>query len=136
MAELKTKANKASVKEFLGKIPDARRRHDCFTLLRLMESLTGSKPSMWGTSIVGFGSYHYVYDSGREGDWFLVGFSPRKQDLTVYSMGGLEQSRDLLEKLGKFKSGKSCLYIKILEDIDLGILKHILLRSVRRLKDK
>ena len=136
MAELKTKANKASVREFLRKAPDAKRRQDCLVLLKLMESVTGSKPLMWGTSIVGFGSYHYVYASGREGDWFLVGFSPRKQDLTIYVTGGFQQSTDLLEKLGKFKSGGGCLYVKTLENISLGILKQIIARSVRRLKNK
>ncbi len=135
MAELKTKKNKASVKEFIQSIPDAGRRKDCFTILRLMESITGSKASMWGTSIVGFGNYHYVSGSGREGDWFLLGFSPRKQALTIYTMGGLQGVGGLLEKLGKIKTGGGCLYIKSLEDIDLNILRRLLTRTVTTLKN-
>ena len=136
MAELKTKATKASVAEFLRKIPDASRRRDCMTMRKLMERVTGSKPAMWGSSMVGFGTYHYVYASGREGDWFITGFSPRKQDLTIYTMCGLDESMDLLDKLGVFKRGKSCLYVKSLGDINLAILEKILRRSLKASRDK
>ena len=136
MAELKTKKTKASVKEFVQRVPDAGRRKDCFAVLKLMESITGSKASMWGTSIIGFGDYHYISKSGREGDWFLLGFSPRKQDLTIYTLGGLEPNRDLLDKLGKFKTRGSCLYIRKLEDVNLKTLERILARAVRALKSK
>lgn len=136
VAELKTKVTKASVAAYLQSIPGKDRRRDCVTLRKLMEKVTGSKPLMWGSRMVGFGSYHYVYASGREGDWFMVGFSPRKQDLTIYTMCGLEQNKDLLPKLGKFKSSRSCIYIKSLEDIDLGVLEKILKRSVEHLKSK
>lgn len=97
-----------------------------------MTSITGVKPKMWGTSIVGFGEYHYKYESGREGDWFLCGFSPRKQALTLYIMGGLESQKDLLARLGKYKIGKSCLYIKKLEDIDMKVLRSLIHQGVKK----
>src|SRR5215468_4019989 len=101
MAELKTKPTEASVKEFFNRIPDKERRDDCIAIAKMMEEATGEKPKMWGPSIVGFGSFHYKYDSGREGDWLLTGFSPRKKDLTLYIMMGFEKHRELMEKLGK-----------------------------------
>ncbi|TFH19807.1 MAG: DUF1801 domain-containing protein [Bacteroidia bacterium] len=101
-----------------------------------MEEQSGSKPKMWGDSMVGFGDYRYKYASGREGDWFLVGFSPRKQNLTLYIMGYLEFYTDILRGLGKFKHGKGCLYIKKLEDIDLDVLKTLISTSIKRLKDQ
>ncbi|HCA81525.1 MAG TPA: DUF1801 domain-containing protein [Bacteroidetes bacterium] len=136
MAELKTKKTKASVKEFIQSIPDEGRRKDSLTVLKLMESITGSKASIWGTRIVGFGDYHYVSGSGREGDWFLLGFAPRNQEFTIYTMGGLEPNRDLLDKLGKFKARGSCLYIRKLEDVNLKILEQLLVRTVKALKNK
>ena len=134
MAENKTKPTAKSVPKFLEQIEDPKRKADCKTLASLMEKLSGSKPKMWGDSIVGFGDYHYKYASGREGDWFLVGFSPRKQNLTVYIMGYLEQYPDHLEKLGKFKHGKGCLYIKTLEDIHMDTLESLIISSIQRLK--
>ena len=131
MAELKTKVTDASVVEFLNTFKDDPRRQDCFTILELMRNATGSKPKMWGSSIIGFGNYHYVYDSGREGDWFLTGFSPRKQNLTLYVMGGFAQYDTLLKKLGKYKTGKSCLYINKLQDIDLPALRKLIGQSVK-----
>ncbi len=128
MAELKTKANDASVAEFLKGIKDERTREDCKAIAKIMSTVTGSKPRMWGTSIVGFGKYHYQYDSGREGEWFLAGFSPRKQNLTLYCMGGFQG--DLIKKLGKYKTGGSCLYIKRLEDVDVPTLKKLVEKSV------
>lgn len=131
MAELKTKKNTASVKGFLQSVVDTQMREDCNTVAELMSSITKSNPKMWGATIVGFGEYHYRYESGREGDWFLCGFSPRKQALTLYIMGGLESQKDLLTKLGKFKIGKSCLYIKRLEDVDMKVLKALIQNGVK-----
>jgi hypothetical protein len=133
VAELKTKPTEQSVTDFLNKIPDAERREDCFTVAKLMEEITGSKPKMWGPSIVGFGSFHYKYASGREGDWLVIGFSPRKQDLTLYIMMGFEKHGALMKQLGKHKTGKSCLYIKKLSDIHLPILKKLIKASQKDL---
>ena len=133
MAEIKTKPSEQSVTDFLNKIPDAQRRADCFAVAKLMEEITGSKPKMWGPSIVGFGSYHYKYASGREGDWLITGFSPRKQDLTLYIMMGFEKHAALMKELGKHKTAKSCLYIKKLSDIHLPTLKKLIKASVKDL---
>lgn len=130
MAELKTTQTDRSVEEFLNGISDKKTLNDCYTVLKLMQKITSEKPKMWGSSIVGFGNYHYKYESGREGDWFLVGFSPRKQNLTLYLMYGLERFENLLKKLGKYKTGKSCLYIKSLADIDQSVLKELIKQSV------
>src|SRR5262245_11687764 len=129
MDELKTKQNTASVEEFLNRVPDEKRRADCFRVLEIMKAATKTEPAMWGTSIVGFGRYNYKYDSGTKGEWFLVGFSPRKQDITLYLMAGLERYKELLNKLGKHKTGRACLYIKKLDDIDVSTLK-ILIKQV------
>ncbi len=131
MAELKTKLNDRSVLKFLNGIKDEQRRQDCLAILGMMKKATRSEPKMWGSSIVGFGSYHYVYESGREGDWFMTGFSPRKQNLTFYLMGGFEQHDALLKKLGKHKTGKGCLYINKLQDVDLSTLRTLIERSVK-----
>lgn len=133
MAENKTKPTTKSVPEFLGQIEDPKKRADCLTIAALMEKLSGSKPKMWGDAIVGYGDYHYKYASGREGDWFQVGFSPRKQNLTIYVMAYLEFYSDLLEGLGKYKHGKGCLYIKKLEDIDMDVLENLISTSIKRL---
>ena len=133
MAELKTKPNDQSVEAFLNNVTDEKKRQDSFTILELMKQVTNEAPKMWGDSIVGFGSYHFVYASGREGDWPLVGFSPRKQSLTLYIMSGFDQYDALLEKLGKFKTGKSCLYIKKIEDIDLPTLTELVKQSVEHM---
>lgn len=135
MAELKTKPTQASVKEFLNQIPDKERREDCFAVAKIMEEITGDKPKMWGPSIVGFGTYHYKYASGREGDWPVTGFSPRKKDLTLYLMMGFEKHADLMAKLGKHSTGKSCLYIKRLSDIHVPTLKKLIKTSVKDLHD-
>lgn len=132
MAELKTKVNEQSVTKFLNSITDKQRREECFTVLEMMKKATKTEPKMWGSSIVGFGKYHYVYASGREGDWFLTGFSPRKQSLTLYIMGGLSAHEALLQKLGKHKTGKGCLYINKLEDIDLPTLRKLIVEGVKR----
>lgn len=131
MAELKTKENSASVSAFLRSIPDETRREDAMAVAAMMEAVTKTKPKMWGSSIVGFGSQHYKYASGREGDWFRTGFSPRKDRLTVYITSAFEQYPDLMAKLGKYKTGKSCLYIKRLSDVDQTILKQLIARSLK-----
>ena len=134
MAELKTKVNKASVDKFIKGVKDEQTRDDCFKIAEIMKKATKAEPRMWGTSIVGFGTYHYKGASGREGDWFLVGFSPRKQNLTLYIMHGFDGYLDLLKKLGKHTTGKSCLYIKKLDDVDLKVLDQIVTNSVKELK--
>jgi hypothetical protein len=133
MAELKTKLNDGDVHAFLNSISDEKKRQDSFAILKLMQEATNAKPKMWGDSIVGFGSYHYKYASGREGDWFLAGFSPRKQNLTLYIMPSFEKYETLLNKLGKHSTGKSCLYIKKIEDVDLDVLKELVERSVQHM---
>lgn len=134
MAELKTKVNDASVDDFLNQIEDEQKRADCFAIAKLMQQATKARPKMWGSNIVGFGAYHYVYASGRTGDWPLVGFSPRKGNITLYIMAGFEQYDDLMNKLGKHKTGKSCLYIKSLADVDKGVLKELIAKSVAHMK--
>jgi hypothetical protein len=133
MAELKTKPTDQSVEDFLNTITPEKKREDSFALMKLMKQATKKKPKMWGPSMVGFGEYHYCYDSGRVGDWFLTGFSPRKQNLTVYIMTGFAKYDSLMKKLGKFKTSKSCLYIKKLEDIHLQTLKELVKRSAEHL---
>ena len=130
MAELKTKPNEQSVEAFLNSVEDEKKRQDCFTVLEIMKQITKAEPQMWGTSMVGFGTYHYKYESGREGEWFVAGFSPRKQNLTLYIMAGFSRYDELLNKLGKFKTGKSCLYINKIEDVDLPTLKELITQSV------
>ena len=126
MAELKTKKTKQSVAAFLAGVEDPQARRDCKTLVGLMEEATGAKARMWGTSIVGFGDYRYKSPrTGREGDWFVVGFAPRKGTLALYLLSGLRKHDALLRKLGKHKTGKGCLYIKTLDDVDAGVLKSL-----------
>lgn len=138
MGGLKTRKTRASVSAFLAGIPDEKKRRDSRTVLDMMKKITGEPPKMWGPSIVGFGGYRYRYASGREGDWFLTGFSPRKQALTLYIMSGFGEydastgSEALLKRLGKFKTGKACLYINRLEDVDLEVLAELIRRSVRQ----
>ena len=134
MAELKTKLNDASVRAFLDTVDDPRKRKDCLEIMKIMQQAAGAKPKMWGSSIVGFGSYHYVYESGREGDWMLTGFSPRKQNITLYIMPGFDRYKDLMKKLGKHSTGKSCLYIKSLQDVDVRVLKELVAESVKTMK--
>jgi hypothetical protein len=131
---LKTQRNAGSVKQFLDKVPDERRRDDARAVSALMEDVTGEKPTMWGTSMVGFGSYHYKYESGQEGDWPLVAFAPRKDSLTLYIMPGFKEYSGLLDKLGKHKTGRSCLYIKSLEDVHVPTLKTLVRQSVKHMK--
>ena len=133
--DLKTKVNDASVESFLNSVTDEQKRKDCFEILELMEQVTKEPPKMWGSSIVGFGSYHYKGTGGREGDWMLIGFSPRKQNLTLYLMGGFDQHVELLKKLGKYKTSVGCLYIKKLDDVDRNVLKELVADSVKWMKN-
>lgn len=133
MPENKTKKNNLSVRAFLDTVRDKDRRKDCDTMLKLMKEMTGEKPKMWGTSMVGFGEYHYKYDSGHEGDYFKTGFSPRKQSITLYIMPGFEKYPELMDKLGKHKVGKSCLYINSLDDIHIPSLKKLVKQSYQHM---
>lgn len=130
MAELKTRLTDASVDAFLQSVADERKRQDSFALLQLLQEVTGESPRMWGDAIVGFGDYRYFYASGRGGDWFVAGFSPRKQNLTLYVMGGFEPHAELLGRLGKHKLGKGCLYINKLQDVDQDVLRDLMAVSV------
>ena len=131
MAELKTKKNRANVDAFLDNIENEKRREDCKAVVKLMTDVTGELPTMWGRSIIGFGSYHYKYASGREGDWMATGVSPRKQNLTLYIMTGFPRHDALMKKLGKYTTGKSCLYIKKLEDVDRKVLRQLVRESFK-----
>lgn len=135
MAELKTKPTKNSPANYIDSVQDSQKRADSLKLLNLITEWTNLQPEMWGASIIGYGKVHYKYASGREGDWMAVGFAPRKLNLTVYIMSGFEGFEDLLEKLGPHRLGKSCLYIKDLESIDLEILKKIVQKSVKSITE-
>ena len=135
MAELKTKKNDDSVKQFLDAIEPERKREDSYTILDMMQQAIGEEPRMWGSSIIGFGDQHYKYESGREGDWFIIGFSPRKANIALYNlMPGLKANNNKTA-LGKYKTGKSCLYINKLEDVDQQVLKDVIQKSVKKKKD-
>ncbi len=138
MAAIKTKRTTASVRAFINKVPDNIKKQDSLTLLKLFQDITAENPNMWGTSIIGFGSYHYKSEkSSQEGDWPLIGFSPRKQNLTIYLMSGFGSYSDLLKKLGKYKvSGGSCLYINKLSDVDLAVLKQLIKKSFLAMKKR
>ncbi|HSN57468.1 MAG TPA: DUF1801 domain-containing protein [Candidatus Sulfomarinibacteraceae bacterium] len=134
MAELKTKPTGASVADFIAGVDGEERRADCRALVELMSRVTGAEPAMWGPSIVGFGSYHYRYASGREGDWMLAGFAPRKRELVVYVMAGFNGAESLLARLGRHRaSSGSCLYIQRLADVDLEVLEELVRGSVEHL---
>lgn len=137
MAEIKTKVNDASVKGFINSVVNKQRRTDGFKLLEIFTRLTGEEAKMWGASIIGFGQYHYKSErSSQEGDWPLTGFSPRKQNLTLYIMDGPENYTDLLKRLGKHKTSRGCLYINKLEDIDVDVLKKLIKKSYADNKKK
>jgi hypothetical protein len=135
-AELKTKVNEASVADFLNSVPDPQKRNDSFMVASIMEQIANEKPKMWGSSIVGFGSYHYKGASGRAGDWMLIGFSPRKQNITLYIMPGFERYPGLMKRLGKYSTGKSCLYIKRLSDVNIDVLKELMTESLKVMKQQ
>ena len=134
MAENKTKPGKASVTAFMNSIEDKQKRLDAKKVAGMMREATGSRARMWGANIVGFGEYHYKYDSGREGDFMITGFSPRKQALTLYVIPGFKHFEPLMDKLGKYKTGKSCLYLKRLADVDENVLKQLIEGSVKHMR--
>ncbi len=134
MADLKTQPTGHSVEAFLNAIPEEKKREDCFTILRIIREATGNEPEMWSDNIVGFGRYHYRYATGRTGEWMLTGFSPRKQNLTLNIMAGFDRYDELLQRLGKHTTGKSCLYIKRLSDVDQVVLKELATQSVAHMK--
>jgi hypothetical protein len=136
MSENKTRANDSDVLAFLNAVEPEKKRQDALIIKELMEEISGEPATMWGSSIVGFGSYHYRYETGREGNMPIVGFSPRKQAITLYIMGGFENYEDLLGKLGKHTIGKSCLYIKKLDDVDRDILRKMVKQSVEYMREK
>ena len=135
MAENKTKPTSASVTGFIKSIDDPQTRADVRKIATMMRRATGKRARMWGNSIVGYGTYHYRYDSGREGDFMLTGFSPRKQALSVYILAGFDRFEPLMQKLGKYKTGKSCLYIKQLADVDEAVLEQLINASVQYMRD-
>ncbi|MCA9864990.1 MAG: DUF1801 domain-containing protein [Anaerolineae bacterium] len=134
MAKNKTVETEAEVEAFLNAVPDERKRADSYAILKLMQDVTGEEPKMWGDSIVGFGRYHYKYASGREGDFLLAGFAPRKQNLSLYILSGFDDFDDLRGRLGKHKVGKACLYINKLSDIDEEVLREMVRRSVEHMR--
>jgi len=134
MAEPKTKATGASVEDFINAVKDENVREDCWAVVKLMQDVTKAEPKMWGASIVGFGVYTYKYASGKTGDWPLIGFSPRKQNLTLYVMAGFDGYDELMDKLGNFSCGKSCIYVKRLSDLHLPTLKKLITASVKHLR--
>ncbi len=136
MAELKTKPTSASVAAFLDRVENSKRKQDALAVNEMMERITGETGKMWGASIVGFGSYHYKYASGREGDWMVTGFSPRKSALTLYIMPGYGAFDDIMVRLGKHRTGKSCLYLNKLEDVDLTVLEELITKSVQWMREK
>ncbi len=136
MYELKTKLNDASVEAFLNTIEDEGKRKDALEIAQIMQEVSGHPAKMWGGAIVGFGNYRYKYPNGKEMDWMQVAFSPRKQNLTLYIMSGFTKHEELLKKLGKHKTGKGCLYINRLSDIDRGVLKELIAESIKSVVQK
>jgi len=136
MAEVKTKKNEASVEGFINTIAEEQKRKDAFAILEMMKQATKMEPKMWGSSIIGFGEVHYKYESGREGDICMIGFSPRRQNFALYLMTGLEPYKEEFKKLGKYKTGKGCLYINKVSDIDTTILKNMMKKAVQISKSK
>lgn len=136
MSEAKTHRTKASVEKFLAGIAHEKRREDCRAVVDMMRDITGEEPAMWGDSLIGFGSYHYTYASGREGDWPLTAVSPRKQSLTLYIMPGFGRYDEFMSKLGKYKTGTSCLYVNKLEDVHLPTLRKLVDQSVKFMKKR
>lgn len=136
MAELKTKKTNASVTAYLNGIADPQKRADCKAIAKMMREATGNRPRMWGSSIVGYGSYEYKYASGHEGSWAICSFSPRAQNIVVYIMPGFSKFKKLINKLGKYKTGKSCLYIRKLEDVDKKVLQDLIAGSVKEMRRK
>ena len=136
MSQNKTQPTEQSVKTFIDSLDDQQKIADSYSLLDLMKEVTGCEPKMWGPSIIGFDQYHYKYESGREGNFLKVGFSPRKRELSIYLMCGFEKHTEMMKKLGKHRTGKSCLYVKKLEDIDLDVLKDLVQESIKYVDKK
>lgn len=136
MAELKTKKTALSVDAFIRKVPDTTKRKDSETIIAMMRRITRSEPTMWGPAIIGFGAYKYRYPDGREMDWFVTGFSPRKQNLTFYIMSGFQRHEKILQRLGKYSTSKSCLYVKRLADVDLAVLEELIAAGVKHISKK
>jgi hypothetical protein len=136
MTEAKTRMNDSSVEAFLDSVENERRREDCRTVVRMMEEVTGEEPRMWGDSLIGFGSYRYKYESGREGEWPLTAVSPRKQSLTLYIMPGFGRYDELMGRLGKHRTGTSCLYVNKLADIDTDVLRELVDQSVTEMRSR
>ena len=134
MAELKTKENSMSVDRFLKAVKDEKKRDECYQIMDWMKKATGKEPKMWGKSIVGFGTYHYKSKSGQEGDWFMTGFSPTKTNISLHLLAGFDNYSDLMENLGKYKTGRGCLYVKTLDDIDTKTLKTLIKKSFAEMK--
>ena len=130
MTQLKTQPNDQKVEDYLNTVEPQQKREDCFAILKLMQEVTGEPAKMWGSSIVGFGQYHYKYESGREADWFITGFASRSKNITLYIMAGFDNYDELMRKLGKHSTGKSCLYIKKLEDVDQAVLRELVKQSL------
>lgn len=136
MPENKTQANEVSVVKFLTGVTPDQKRQDAFAILEMMERLSGYTAKMWGPSIIGFGQYHYKYASGREGDFMRIGFSPRKANISLYIIAGFEKHKDLLDELGKHKTGKSCLYINHLKDIKPKVLEQLIIKELEYMAEK
>ncbi len=136
MSNLKTQRTDSSVEDFLESVDNEEKRADCLRILELMKKVTGEDPQMWGPGIIGFGSYHFKYDSGREGDWFITGFAPRKKEITLYILAGFAEHDDLMQKLGKYRIGKGCLFLKRIDDIDLSVLNELVERSVAYMRSE
>lgn len=136
MAKSKTTQNDNPVENFINSVDNEQRRSDSWDMLALMKKISGSEPKMWGSSLIGFGNYHYKYASGREGDFFITGFSPRKSSFTVYIMPGFTAYSGLMEKLGPHKTGKSCLYLKKLDTVDRDVLEHLIRQSVADMRER
>lgn len=136
MAENKTQPTDQSVKSFIEALDDQQKISDSYSLVKLMKEVTGCDPKMWGPSIIGFDQYHYKYESGREGDMLKAGFSPRKREFSIYIMSGFKRQEELLQKLGKHRTGKACLYVKKLDDIDMDVLREMVEESVKYVDEK
>src|SRR5688500_13623158 len=135
MGQIKTKPTDQSVDDYIAAIEDERSQRDCKTLLKLMKRVTGEKPKLWMNNTVGFGTFHYKSKSGQEGDWYVTGFAPRKANLTLHLMAGFDQFHDLMWNLGKYKTGKGCLYIKSLDEVDMNVLEELVLKSMKRVRE-
>lgn len=136
MADNKTKVNNASVKAYLEQVESETQKKEAYEILEMMKRITKQKPKMWGDALIGFDTYHYKYASGREGDWFITGFSPRKGKMSIYLLPTLLESSPLMEKLGKHKKGKGCLYVKTLDDIDKKVLEKLIKETYTIMKKK